>query len=60
MPDGCGFEPDEENAFFQFAQSFQPHLALGFANPPTEMSNRSRKMTARKTDNLTAISEPTG
>jgi hypothetical protein len=49
--------------FFQFTLSFEPHQALGFTQPLTEISTRSRKIMflgskerpVRKADNLTAM-----
>jgi hypothetical protein len=62
-----GSRPDELSEIFQFMEFFQPHYALGFSQPLTEMSTRSRKIMflgsrARpvcRADNLVAIGEPT-
>jgi hypothetical protein len=52
--------------FLQFAQSSYRSTALGFTQPLTEMSTRSRNiflgnevLPVRRADNLTAICEPT-
>jgi hypothetical protein len=39
-PEGCGFETRCNDELFQFVCSFRPHWALGFTQPPTEMSIR--------------------
>jgi hypothetical protein len=39
-----GSRPDKVNGFFQFTLSFRPQQALGFSEPLTEMSTRSRKI----------------
>jgi hypothetical protein len=53
--------------FSIFSDSFQPHYALVFTQPPTKMSTRSREIVflgskarpVHKDDNLTAVCEPT-
>jgi hypothetical protein len=63
----AGPRRNEVNEFFQFDESFQPHYALGFIQPLTEMSTRGRKIMflgnrARpvyRVDSLTAICEST-
>jgi hypothetical protein len=58
-----GLSPDEVIEYYQFAQSFRPHQALGFTQPLREMSTRSRKMMflrsrarpVRRADNLAAF-----
>jgi hypothetical protein len=54
------------NGFFQFIYSFQPHLALGFTQPLTEISTISRKIMflgskarpERQDDKVTVTREP--
>jgi hypothetical protein len=58
------YHPMRRINFSQF--TFRPHQALGFTQPLTELSTRSRKLMflgskarpERKADNLTAIYEP--
>jgi hypothetical protein len=60
----AGSRLDEVNEVFQFTYSFRPHWGLGFTQPLTEISNRSRQMIqggkarpVRRGDNLAAICE---
>jgi hypothetical protein len=61
-----GSIPDEVIELFSIYLILQPHQALGFTQPLTDMSTRekkkmfmgSRARPVRKADNLTAICEP--
>jgi hypothetical protein len=56
-----GWIPDEVIRFFNAYNPFSRTMALGSAQPLTEMSTRNipegRRRPARKADNLTAICE---
>jgi hypothetical protein len=62
----AGSSPDEAIEILILPITFQPHWALGFIQPLTEMSIRNRKILflgsrerpAHKADNHTAICEP--